>query len=70
MGQIAEEDSEPLKKEDKGSGVGRHDGWDLASVCIPPRRTRCGRGACWFPMKLPILQPAGTCTCEAEWHCH
>lgn len=46
VSQIAEEDSEPLKKEDKGSGVGRHDGWDLATVCAPPRRTRCGRGAC------------------------
>ena len=81
MSQIAKENSEPLKKEDKGRkktreerhkgrGVGRHDGWDLVSVCIPPRRTRFRRGACWFSLKLSMLQPAGTCTCEAEWHGH
>lgn len=40
---------------------GRHDCWDPASFCIPPRRAWFWRWACCFSLRLSRLLPAGTC---------
>lgn len=62
--QIAREDSEACKKEKEG----RRGSWDLASLRIPQKRIWIRKGAERFVLKLSLLQPAGSGTCEAELH--
>lgn len=65
--QIAREDSEACKKENEEK-EGRRGSWDLASLSIPQKRIWIRKGAERFVLKLSLLQPAGSGTCEAELH--